>query len=259
MSPRTLGWTVDGSPGESVLVLSGSLGTTATMWDPQVPLLSRERCLVRVDHPGHGRSPVWDGPVGVADIGGAILDVLDRLGMQRFSFCGLSLGGAAGQWVAAHAPERVERLVLCSTAARFTPPEVYVQRAATVRREGMDAIAASAMERWFTLDFREREPGIVERFRATLAATPPEGYAQCCEAVAGFDGGAGLTRIAAPTLVLVGADDPATPPERARHLHRGIAGSRLEIIEGAAHLVNVERPDAIETAIRDHLRRGRQP
>jgi 3-oxoadipate enol-lactonase len=221
-----------------------------------MPALSQDWRVVRADHPGHGTSPVWDGSVTVADIGKAVLELLDDLGTERFSFCGLSLGGAVGQWIAAHASDRVARLVLCATAAHFTPPEVYLERAATVRTQGMQTVASSVMKRWFTPEFREREPGTVDRFRAMVAAIAPEGYAQCCEAVANFDGRPDLARISAPTLIIVGAEDPATPLERARVLQEGIAGSTLTVIQQAAHLVNVEQPEAVGIAICTHLREG---
>jgi 3-oxoadipate enol-lactonase len=190
--------------------------------------------------------------VTVADISQAILDLLDDLGFQRLSFCGLSLGGAIGQWIAAHAPQRVERLILCSAASSFDPAP-YLQRAATVRREGLADVAAQAMGRWFTPDFRTREPETVARYRAMVESIPPEGYAACCEAVAGFDAHSYLGRITAPTLVLLGAEDPVVQPEQGQALAGGIPAARLQIVERAAHLFNVERPDETDRAIAGHL------
>jgi 3-oxoadipate enol-lactonase len=216
-----------------------------------MPMLTEWR-VVRVDHPGHGESPLWNSPVTIAGIGKAVLDVLDGLRYERASFCGLSLGGAIAQWIAAHAPERVQRLVLCSTAACFTPQEVYLERAATVRREGLEIVAGATMERWFTPGFRAQAPEIVDRYRRMVAATSPEGYAQCCEAVARFDGGSDLSRIVAPAIVIAGAEDPATPPDRGRELQHGIRGARLKILQSAAHLLNVEQPEETADAILRH-------
>lgn len=252
MSERRLAYAVDGRPDAPVLVLSGSLGTTHDMWEPQLPALTAGWRVVRVDHPGHGASPVWDAPVTVADIGRKLLHLLDDLGHQDFSFCGLSLGGAIGQWVAAHAPGRVRRLILCSTASHFDP-ETYLQRAATVRQEGLAQVAATVMTRWFTPEFRARHPEIVARYRAMVGSVPPEGYAGCAEAVARFDSRPDLGRITAPTLILLGAEDPVVSRDEARALADAIPHARLEIMEGASHLLNVERPEETGRMIVEHL------
>lgn len=252
MSDRTLAHALDGPADAPVLVLSGSLGTTRDLWEPQMPALTQSWRVLRIDHPGHGASPIWIGAVTVADIGQAVVDLLDDLGYQRVSFCGLSLGGAIGQLVASNAPGRVERLVLCSTASHFDP-ETYSQRAATVRREGLGRVAAAVMERWFTPDFRAREPETVARYRAMVESVPPEGYAQCAEAVGRFDARQDLSRIAAPTLVLLGAEDPVVSPDEGRALRDGIPNARLEIVERASHLLNVERPEDTGRAILRHL------
>lgn len=254
MTDERLAHALDGPMEAPVLVLSGSLGTTRAMWQPQVAALALEWRLVRIDHPGHGGSPVWNGPVTVEGIGRSALALLDELGYERASWCGLSLGAAAGQWVAAHAPERIERLILCCTSARFNAPQAYLERAATVRARGMAAVSGAVVARWFTKAFAESRPDLVAQFRSTLEAIPAEGYAACCEAVAGFDGRPDLATIAAPTLVLAGAEDRATPVEHARTLCAGIPGAELTVVAGAAHLANVERPEAVTEAIRNHLR-----
>lgn len=254
MTIERLAFTQDGPADAPVLVLSNSLGTTREMWLPQLEGLTRNWRVVRFDHPGHGDSPLWSGPVSIETIGRAVVEGLDRLGIERWSFCGLSLGGAVGQWLAAHVPERIERLVLCSTSARFAGRTAYLERAATVRAQGMAAVSGAAMERWFTTGFRSREPDLVRRYRSMLEATPPEGYAACCEAVADFDGGGDLPAIAAPTLVIAGAQDPVTTIKHAAALVEGIPNARLVTIEQAAHLVNIEQPGAVEAAIEEHLR-----
>lgn len=247
----------DGAPDAPTLVLLGSLGTTRDMWLPQLEALSRRWRVVRFDLPGHGASPVWDGPVSVSSIGQALIDALDSLGRGTVSFCGLSLGGAVGQWLGAHAAERVDRLVLCCTSPHFGAREAYLQRAAQVRAQGMGVVAEAVVGRWFTSDFHARQPAVAGGYRAMLEGIPPEGYAACCEAVAEFDGRDELTAIEAPTLVIAGADDPATPVEHARALFEGIAGARLRIIPRAAHLASVEQPEAVESAIMSYLHEGR--
>lgn len=249
----SLAYTIDGPPDAPVLVLSGSLGSTVDMWQPQVAALGTHWRILRLDHPGHGASPIWNEPVTVSDIGQAVRELLTELGFDRVSFCGLSLGGAVGQWLAAHAPESVECLVLCSTAAQFPNRDAYRQRATVVRKQGTGAISAAVVDRWFTPDFHGRQPAVVETFRRMIESIPPEGYAACCEAVAAFDGRQDLTAIRASTLVIAGADDPAIPVEQARALCSGIAGARLLVIPQAAHVVNVEQPEVVNTAIMEHL------
>jgi 3-oxoadipate enol-lactonase len=254
MTIERLAFMQDGPADAPVLVLSNSLGTTREMWLPQLEGLTRHWRVVRFDHPGHGDSPLWNGAVSMENIGLAVVEGLDRLGIERWSFCGLSLGGAVGQWLAAHVPERIERLALCSTSARFAGQAAYRERAATVRAHGMAAVSAVVVERWFTPGFRTQQPDLVRRYRSMVEATPPEGYAACCEAVADFDGRSDLPAIAAPTLVIAGVQDPATTIEHAQVLVDGIPNARLVTIEQAAHLVNIEQPGAVEAAIEEHLR-----
>ncbi len=209
-----------GKRGSPALVFTGSLGTDLTMWMPQAELLKPRFCTLRYDIRGHGRSPVPAGPYSIDDLGSDLLALLDRLGIERASLCGLSIGGMISMWVAAHAPERVERLVLCCTSAQLGPPSAWAERAATVRAEGVGAIADAVLARWFTPGFAEARPEVIERMRGILTATPPEGYAGCCEAIAEMDLRGDLPSVTAPTLVLAGSDDPATPPAHGRRDRR---------------------------------------
>ncbi|MFD0747810.1 3-oxoadipate enol-lactonase [Phytohabitans flavus] len=221
---------VDGPPDAPVLVLANSLGTTVDMWEPQLPALAERYRVVRFDTRGHGRSAVPPGPYTIGDLGSDVLALLDGLGVARAHFCGLSLGGMVGMWLAAHAPERIDRLVLCCTSARPDAPESWAHRAATVRAEGTGAIADLVVSRWLTPEYASRQPGLVARLRAMLAATPTEGYASCCGAIETLDLTSALPRIGAPTLVLHGADDPAIL--LARRGHRG-GGTRRAARAGA--------------------------
>jgi 3-oxoadipate enol-lactonase len=223
------------------------------MWDAQVPALCERFRLVRFDTRGHGASPVPPGPYSMDDLGGDVLVLMDRLGIERFSFCGLSIGGMIGMWLASEASERVERLILCCTSARFDPPDAWESRAKAVRAGGVGAVADAVLERWFTPAFREERPEVVEWASAMLRDTPPEGYAGCCEAIKDADLRPGLGRISAPTLVIAGADDPASPVEKAEDMRDGIPESRLAVIERAAHIANVERPDEVTREILEHL------
>ncbi|HVS06301.1 MAG TPA: alpha/beta fold hydrolase, partial [Candidatus Dormibacteraeota bacterium] len=149
-----LNYSVDGPPGAPVLVLSHALGLSLAQWDPQVAPLSQAFRVVRYDHRGHGGSPVPPGPYTIEELGRDTVNLLDRLGLDRVSFCGLSLGGMVGMWIASAAPERIDRLVLCCTAARMPRPDDFAERARTVRENGMEAIADLAIGRWFTRGFR---------------------------------------------------------------------------------------------------------
>jgi 3-oxoadipate enol-lactonase len=242
-----------GPEGAGVVVLSNSLGTTLEMWEPQAGALVRERRLLRYDLRGHGRSPVPETPYSIADLGTDLIGLLDRNGIERASLCGVSLGGMVSMWVAAHAPERVDRLVLCSTSAIMGPPESWTERAALVRREGVGAVADSVVARWFTPAFAAAEPDVVAAIRAQLAASPPEGYAGCCEAIREMDQRPDLPAITAPTLVIAAEADPSTPLSHARTIAGLIPGARLEVLDRGAHLVNVEAPDLVTPLIAAHL------
>jgi 3-oxoadipate enol-lactonase len=242
-----------GKRGSPALVFSGSLGTDLTMWEPQAEVLKPHFCTLRYDIRGHGRSPVPPGPYSMDDLGADLVGLLDRLGIERASLCGLSIGGMISMWVAAHAPERVDRLVLCCTAARLGPPEGWHERAATVRAGGVQAVADAVLGRWFTPAFRDAHPEVIEGMRRILAATPREGYAGCCEAIAAMDLTGDLPAITAPTLVLAGEHDPSTPPEHGRRIAELIPGARFELISNVAHLASVERPEETTTMIQRFL------
>jgi 3-oxoadipate enol-lactonase len=236
-----------------VLVLANSLGTTLSMWDDQAPALRDRFRLLRYDHRGHGGSTVPPGPYGIEDLGRDVLALLNRLEIERVSFCGLSIGGMVGMWLAGEAPEHVERLVLCCTSARFAPPETWEERAQTVREDGLGAIADAVLERWFTPDFRTYRPDAFEWAGRMLRETPAEGYAGCCEAIRDADMRDRLGAVRAPTLVVAGADDPAAPPEQAELITRSIPDARLVVIGQAAHLANVERPREVARTVLGHL------
>jgi 3-oxoadipate enol-lactonase len=225
------------------VVLCGSLGSTSAMWDPQLPAL-RGRRVVAVEHPGHGGAPLHD----VQTVGDLAARVLAEAGGGTFSFVGLSLGGAVGMRLALDAPDRLEKLVLACTSARFGEPDGWHERAATVREHGLEAIVDAVLARWFTPAF-----GDVERFREQFLSVDPEGYARCCEAIARWDVRTELERITAPTLVVSATEDPSTPPAMGEELANGIPGARFEVLEHAAHLANVERPDHFNRLLEEHL------
>jgi 3-oxoadipate enol-lactonase len=236
-----------------VLVLSGSLGTDRSMWEPQVEPLAKRYRLLRYDQRGHGRSPVPPGPYSIAELGRDLLALLDRLEIERAAVCGLSIGGMTGVWIGAHAPDRVARLVLLCTSAQLGPESMWRERAETVRTRGPEAIADAGLERWFTAAFRDAHPELTARMRATLCATPPEGYAGCCEAIATMDLRPDLPEITAPTLVIAGQDDPATPPPHGRMIAEAIPGARFELVGPAAHLASLEQPERVTELILEFM------
>jgi 3-oxoadipate enol-lactonase len=239
---------VEGSEQAPVLMLSNSLGTTLHMWDSQVAPFTRHFRLVRYDRRGHGQSGVPKGPYTMERLGRDVLAVLNALGIEKINWCGLSMGGMVGQWLGANAPSRVEGLVLTNTSSYFPDKNMWNDRIALVREKGLPAFAAANMERWFTKAFRERAPEVVARTQDMFAATPLEGYLGCATAVRDMDHRELLPKIAAPTLVIAGKHDPATPPEANEHISKHIPGAKFTLLD-AAHLSNVEQPEAYANAV----------
>ncbi len=237
------------------MVLAPSLGTELSMWQTLANSLADRFQVIRYDLRGHGASPVPDGPYSIAELGADLLGVLDRLGLERASLVGISIGGMSSMWVAAHAPSRVDRLVVCCSSARLDSEARarYVERAAIVRESGVRAIADAVVARWFTPAFAEAHPDVVERMRAELIATPREGYAGCCEALAAMDLRAALPSIRTPTLVIAGREDPALPPRHSERIVEAIPGAHLDVVPEAAHLANIEQPSLVGELVAGHL------
>ena len=238
---------LEGAAGAPVLMLSNALGTSLDLWAPQAGAFPG-RSLLRYDPRGHGASDAPSGEYSLDMLGRDALAVLEAARVDRVAFCGISMGGAIGQWLALNAPERVERLVLASTAAVFGTPQVWSERIAMVTRDGMAALTPGTLERWFTAGFRQAHPEAVAAIEAMLLACPPQGYAGCCAALRDIDLRAQLGRIRTPTLVIGGAHDPGTPPERVEELASGIAGAERLVLE-AAHISNIEQAGAFNAAL----------
>jgi 3-oxoadipate enol-lactonase len=240
-------YVIEGPERAPVLLLASSLGTTHAMWAPQAAALKSEFRVLRYDHRGHGGSPVPPGPYSIDDLAGDALALLDELGIERATFVGLSIGGAVAITAALRAPERFERLVLCSTAAQFPPPEQWSERAATVRSQGVEAVADGALERWLT---PEAPAELREHLRAMLVSTPREGYAACCEALGGYDARGRLGELTIPVLAIAGADDPTTPPPALQAIVDEVPDGRLHVIERARHITSAERPEEFTRVLR---------
>jgi 3-oxoadipate enol-lactonase len=233
-----------------VLLLSNSLGTSREMWDGAMPLLTDRMRVLRYDHRGHGGSPAPPGPYSIADLGRDAIELLDSEGVERASFCGVSIGGMIGMWLAINAPERIDRLALCCTSAHMPPPETWHERAATVRADGMAAVVDATLERWLT---PAAPAETVERTRQMVLATSPEGYASCCEAIADHDLRDQLGSIRAPTLVIAAEDDPSTPPDHGGLIAESVPGADLTVLPDARHLIAAERPHEVAPIVLDHL------
>jgi 3-oxoadipate enol-lactonase len=244
---------LEGPAGAPVVVLSNSLGTTHAMWEPQVPALTEHFAVLRYDHPGHGEGR-GDPPVSsVEGLARRVLEILDERDIAQVSYCGLSLGGAVGMWLAMHEPARIDRLVLACTSARFGTRENWLQRAATVRSCGLESIADAVLALWFTPRTHRAAPALVSEYRAMMISAEREGYAGCCEALAEWEPGEALKAIQTPTLVLAGSEDPATPPAQGQAIQQRIPGARMSILPGAGHLANLEQPEAFTKLLLDHL------
>jgi 3-oxoadipate enol-lactonase len=244
---------IAGPPEAPVLLMGGSLGTTLGMWEWQLPLAARLR-LVRFDHRGHGRSPVPTGPYEIGDLGRDVLELMDALGLERASYCGLSLGGMVGMWLGANAPERIDRLVLMCTLPYMPPASMWQERARVVRGAGsVEPIADAVLERWLTSDFARTHPEARASLRRMLVETSPDGYAECCGAIGRMDLRADLSLIGAPTLVISGADDPSTPPGQMQLIADSVPSADHETVGPAAHLASVAQPEIVNELILEHV------
>jgi len=247
-----IAYAIAGRPWRPALILTHSLGSDHHMWEPQVEALKEQYYIVSVDNIGHGDSDVPNGDYSLADMAAGVLAVADAEQLERFHYCGLSVGGITGLWIGVHDPERLLSLTLCNTAAKIGVPELWSERIEIARSEGMGALVDGVIARWFSADFPEREPERFALTRATLLATDPMGYSGVCAALRDADVRDDIGVITAPTLVIGGLLDQATPIEQARWLHDQIRGSRLVELD-AAHLSNLDREIEFTAALDEFL------
>ncbi|MGW2724318.1 bifunctional 3-oxoadipate enol-lactonase/4-carboxymuconolactone decarboxylase PcaDC [Streptomyces sp. NPDC001492] len=256
--PITLQYRFDGPDDAPVLILGPSLGTTWHMWDRQVPELAKQWRVFRFDLPGHGGAPAH--PVGsVAELATRLLATLDGLGVQRFGYAGCALGGAIGLELALRHPERLASLAVIAASPRFGTADEFRQRGVIVRTNGLDPIARTSPDRWFTGGFAAAQPAITDWAVQMVRTTDPGCYIAACEALAAFDVRPELGRVGVPTLVLVGSEDKVTGPAEARTLVAGIPDARLAVVPGASHLVPVEQPAAVTDLLVRHFSTAWQP
>ena len=243
-----LSWTAQGPPDAPALLLLDALGTTVDLWGSQIDRLAAAFRVIRFDTRGHGASNAPAGPYALERLGRDALAVLDAAGAPRAHVCGISLGGQTALWLAVHAPERVAGVVAANTGARIGTTALWNQRIRDAETRGMHALVEPAMARWFTLRFRRTHAETVDRFRTMLGECSAAGYAGCCAALRDADLRPELRHIEAPTLVIVGAEDSATPPAAGRAICEHVAGAQLLALD-AAHLANVERPAAFTDGV----------
>ena len=246
-----LNYRIDGREGAPWLLFSNSLGTTLSMWDGQVGPLSEHFRIVRYDSRGHGASSAPDEDYTIELLGRDALGLLDHLEIDKTFYCGLSKGGMVGQWLGANAGGRLEKLILSNTSSYMEPKEIWNERIATARNEGMEPLVDLIIQRWFTPGFVEGNPDEIARVREMILAAPGHGYAGCCAAIRDMDQRGILPSIAVPTMVIVGADDPATVPAAGELIAESIPGAGLHVIENAAHLSNLEQPAQYLAAMSD--------
>jgi len=245
-------YSVAGAPTAPALLFINSIATTRELWARQVSRLSRSFRVISYDARGHGYSHVTVGDYTIEQLGRDALAVLDAAGAESAHVCGISLGGITAMWMGVYAPRRIESLVLANTAARIGSVEMWTERMAFVRQQGMDTLADVTMPRWLTQDFRAREPQIVEQIRSMVATCSKDGYLSCCAALRDEDLREAIGAIRCPVLCIAGSADPATPPEALQFIHERIAGSSMVLLD-AAHLTNVEQHEAFTNAVMEFI------
>ena len=254
VNDATLHYRFDGPENAPVILVSNSLASNLGMWDQQIDtLLGLGLRVLRYDSRGHGQSAVTPGPYSIEMLTEDAVGLLDALGIERASFMGCSKGGMVGQMAGTKHGDRFDRLVLCSTAAYMGGGDVWAARIEAVTNGGMDAVVDATIDRWFTTAGQERIPGEVERVREMILATPPEGFVACAHAIAAMDQRQSIRAIDRPTLVVVGEDDPGTPPSAAELIHDRISGSKLVVLPDSAHFCNVEQAGPFNAALEEFL------
>ncbi len=247
-----LNYRIDGPIDAPWLTLCNSLGCDLDLWDPQLPALAARFRVLRYDTRGHGASSAPPPPYSMAALGGDVIALLDLLGIERTHFCGISMGGLTGVWLALHAAARLDRLALCSTAGRIGGTESWNARISAVHTSGIPAIAGALVERWFSPGFLRDHPHDIARLRTVLEKTSPEGYASCCAAIRDFDARPEIAAIRAPTLVISATHDVSTPPPDGHFIADRVPGARYVELD-AGHISNVERPTEFLAALVGHL------
>ena len=240
---------------DPVVMLSNSLSSNLSMWDKQVPaLLEQGYRVLRYDSRGHGQSSVPDEPYTIAMLATDALALLEHLDIEHVHFCGLSMGGMVGQYLASHHAERLLSVTLCATAAFLNAPGVWDERRKLVLETGMSAVVDATMERWFSPRATDNIPAELDAVRAGIRLTDPIGYANSCLAIRDMDQRESIKKIAVPTLVIAGENDPSTTVAAAEEIASAVKGAELAVIDGAQHLLNIEMSEKFNEILLRFLR-----
>ena len=234
-----INYLLEGPPDAPLLVLSNSLGADLSMWDAQAAQFSKLYRVLRYDNRGHGQSTASPGPYRIDDVANDAALLSEHVGAKSAHFCGLSLGGMVGMWLASYRPELIQKLVLCNTSALLGPKENWENRIAAVRKGGMQAVVQTVIERWFTEPFRVQRPEVIARIESSFLKVSVEGYTGCCAAIRDMDQRKAISVIKASTMVIAGTFDPSTPPAMGQAIAEAIKGSRYVELP-TAHLSCIE-------------------
>ncbi|WP_180083901.1 3-oxoadipate enol-lactonase [Acinetobacter sp. YH12157] len=243
-----------GDATKPALVFSNSLGTNFKMWQPQIDHFQQDFFVICYDTRGHGASSAPQGPYTLDQLGQDVVNLLDHLNIEKAAFCGISMGGLTGQWLAINKPERFSHVVVCNTAAKIGQEQAWQDRAALVREQGLTPIASTAAGRWFTEPFIQSNAATVTTLSNDLGAGSPEGYASCCEALAKADVSEQLKDIQVPVLIVAGQQDPVTTVADGEFMQQRIANAELFEIN-ASHISNIEQPEAFNQAVQAFIQR----
>ena len=243
-----------GDASKPAIVFSNSLGTKYSMWQVQIDALQNDFYVICYDTRGHGASSAPQGPYSIEQLGQDVINLLDHLNIEKANFCGISMGGLTGQWLAIHQSARFNHVIVCNTAAKIGQEQAWLDRAKLVREQGLKPIAETAALRWFTERFIQSQSTIVESMSNDLAAGSAEGYASCCEALAKADLREDLKNISVPVLVIAGQQDPVTTVADGQFMVDRIANAELFEID-ASHISNVEKPQEFNQALENFLAR----
>ncbi len=241
-----------GDASNPAIIFSNSLGTKYTMWQPQIDALQNDFFVICYDTRGHGASSAPQGPYQIEQLGQDVVNLLDHLQVEKANFCGISMGGLTGQWLAIYKPERFNHIIVCNTAAKIGQEQAWNERAALVRQQGLQTIAATAASRWFTESFIQSQAATVQSLSNDLAAGSAEGYASCCEALAKADLREELKNITVPILVIAGQQDPITTITDGQYMIDRIPNSELFEIN-ASHISNIECPNEFTQAVKNFI------
>jgi 3-oxoadipate enol-lactonase len=244
-------YTLEGPASGPVITMSNSLASNLSMWEPQMPILTSRYRVLRYDTRGHGGTEATAGPYSLDELSEDVRALLQALGITRTHFIGLSMGGMIGQIIALKYPQMLQSLVLCDTMSRVptAAKPMWDDRIHTAETGGMEPLVEPTLARWFTEPFRQKGSPVLDQVRTMIRSTPPRGYTGCCHAIAALNLTDHLKAITLPTLIIVGEDDPATPVAASHVIHEQIRGSELVILKAAAHLSNLEQPEAFNQAL----------